>query len=152
MLPTVRRSVRNIWEDPFELMQREVDRMFGRGGVAAPSAAGEQQLVGAYPVDIREDNESIYVDAEVPGFKREEIQVTLEDGMLSIAAQRKSEESDGKRGARHLHERRFTRVERSFSLPNSVEPSKVEATLSDGVLHLKLQKREEVKPHRIEVK
>jgi HSP20 family protein len=145
MLPmTTRRQGRY---DPLDLLGREFDRAMSRwfdGGAAA-----EGGLVGMYPVDIREDNDHIYVDAELPGFKRDEINVTLENGVLHIAAERKEEQ---KKGEAHLEERRFTRVARSFTLPNSVDENKVDAKYQDGVLRLTLNKREEVKPRKVEIK
>lgn len=146
VLPAIRRrNVRGIFEDPFEAVQREFDRMLSRYG-------GEQggEVVGAYPVDIHEDQDHVCVDAELPGFNKDEVQVTLEEGVLTITAERKAEEEQ--KGTKHLSERRFRRVERAFTLPTSVDPNKVEANLHDGVLHLKIGKREEVKPRRIEVK
>jgi HSP20 family protein len=146
MFPTLRRSsVRSIWDDPME-MTRDLDRMLTRlwgDGNAATEGLGH------YPVDVHEDDGHIYVEAELPGFKKEEINVTLEGGVLTIAAERKVEET---KGVRHLSERRFTRVQRSFTLPTTVDPSKVEATFTDGVLKLTLDKQETVKPRRIEVK
>lgn len=148
MLPTIRRrsGLRNIWSDPYETMHREFDTMLNR----LWSNGGESdELIGAYPVDIREDEDHIYVEAEMPGFKKDEVDVTLEAGVLTIIGQRKLEEI---KGEKHLTERRFTRVQRSFSLPSSVDEAKVEASLADGVLHVTLNKREEVKPRKITVK
>jgi len=148
MLPTIRKrnDLRNVWTDPYDTIHREFDsmlnRLWGDGGSSG-------QLVGAYPVDIHEDDDHIYVDAEMPGFAKDEVDVTLEAGVLTIQGERKVEE---KSGSRHLNERRFTRVQRSFSLPSSVNESTVEAKLSDGVLHVTLNKREEVKPRKIAVK
>ena len=131
----------NYWS-PFDVFGREMSRWFG-------NLDESRDLVGSYPVDVREDENFIHVEAEMPGFKKDEIEVTLEKGLLHIQAQRKVEE---KQGEQHLSERRFTRVSRSFTLPSSVDESKVDATLTDGVLHLKLHKREEVKPRKIQVK
>jgi HSP20 family protein len=146
MLPTRRSNVRSIWSDPFELLHRDFDRALNNYFEGGPTP------VAGYPVDIREDDESVYVDAELPGFKRDEINVTMENGVLTIEAERKIENTGSQTGQHHLNERRFTKVSRSFSLPNTVDESNVDAKLEDGVLHLSLQKREEVKPRRIEVK
>ncbi|MCC7145847.1 MAG: Hsp20/alpha crystallin family protein [Phycisphaeraceae bacterium] len=142
MLPT--RIFRTRWETPFEVMQDDLNRAMQRWW--GDSSEG---LAGSYPVDIREDADHVYVDAELPGFTRAQIEVTLENGLLSIQAQRQAAKNEGEQ---HLHERRFTRVARSFTLPNTVDETKVTATLENGVLHLTLNKREEVKPRKIEVK
>ena len=144
MLPTqVRRASRG--DTPIDFLQDEFNRMLSRWW----SEGSDRGTTGIYPVDIREDDDHIYVEAELPGFKREDVEVTLENGMLHILAQRKQEEP---KGETHLAERRFVRVARSFTLPNSVDEGKVDAKLTDGVLYLTLNKREEVKPRKIEVK
>ena len=140
MLPTLRR----IYSNPFDELQREINRAVNAGW----SVANGDLATAAYPVDIREDADAITVEAEMPGFKKDEISVTLEQGVLSISAERKSEEV---KGEQHLTERCYRRVARSFKLPVQVDESKVDAKLSDGVLTLKLAKREEVKPRKIEV-
>ena len=144
MLPTLRKNVRSIWEDPFDMLQREFERAAGR------TNGGEGRWVASYPVDVHEDENHIYVEAEMPGFKKDEIDVTLESGVLTISAERKTEPREG--ATKHLTERTFTRVYRSFSLPNTVDENKVDAELKDGVLHLSLDKREEVKPRKIAIK
>ncbi len=140
MLPTLRRIYRN----PLEEFHNELDRVLRTGF----SESNGELATAAYPVDIHEDAESITVEAEMPGFKKDEISVTLEQGVLSISAERKSEEA---KGEKHLVERCYKRVARSFKLPIPVDESKVDAKLADGVLTLKLAKREEAKPRRIEV-
>ena len=145
MLPIlIRRTGRSLWDDPFDFMRDNWARSVMRGVLE------DEDVVGRYPVDIREDADHIYVDAEMPGFKKDEIEVTLENGVLTISASREQKKVDDRTA--HLTERRFSRISRSFTLPNTVDESKVEARLEDGVLHLTLNKREEVKPRRIEVK
>ncbi|MBI1370396.1 MAG: Hsp20 family protein [Planctomycetes bacterium] len=148
MYPVLRRkgNGRLAWADPFEPIQREFDSMLGR---FFGDADTQTSLVGAYPVDIHEDENHIYVSAELPGFKKDEVDVTLEAGVLTIRGERKSEET---KGTEHLSERRFTRVQRAFTMPTSVDEAKVDAHLVDGVLKITLDKREEVKPRKIEVK
>jgi len=97
----------------------------------------------------REEDGKLVVDAEMPGFRREEVDVNIDKGVLTITAERKPAEV---KGTRHLTERCYTRVERSFTLPDPVDESKVNAKLDDGVLHLELPQTEESKPRRIEVK
>lgn len=143
MLPTLRRR---YWDDSLDAMHREVDRMF-RGYVGDEA----ENLTGSYPVNITEDSDAVHVEAELPGFKRDQINITLEKGVLKIEAERKAEEPNGQT-RRHLNERRYTRVARAFSLPAHVDESSVDASLEEGVLSIKLNKREEAKPRRIEVK
>lgn len=113
------------------------------------SNCGDDICVGAYPVDIHEEKEHLYVEAELPGFSKDEINVTLEDFILTIEANRKPSKADG---AKHLTERRYTHVTRRFRLPKSVSRSNVDAKLDQGVLTLKLGKRKVVNPQKIEVR
>jgi HSP20 family protein len=140
MIATLTRRMNGNFWNPFEALRREVE------GCNSSSA----DVLGVYPVDIHEDDNVIHVDAEMPGFKKDEIEVTFENGVLNIGAQRKADET--KKGEAHLTERRYTRVARAFTLPNTVDAGQIEASLVDGVLHLKLHKRAEVKPRKIEVK
>ena len=145
MLPTLRRSG---FVTPFEELQREIDSAFDRTWGRVENGRGSGALA-SYPVDIHEHDDHLIVEAELPGFKREEINVTLEQGVLTIHAERSAEE---KPGTPHLNERRFTRVSRSFRLGQAVDEAQVDATYEDGILRLTLPKREEIKPRRIEVK
>jgi len=129
--------------DPFpDFFDRALDR--------AVDAAEASDLYGAYPVDIHEDDTHIHVEAELPGFAADQVDVTLEGGVLSITAQR--DERPERQGTTHLAQRRFTRVNRRFSMPDTVDEQNVEAKLEHGVLHLTLAKRPEVQPRKIEVK
>jgi HSP20 family protein len=126
-----------------------MEREFGRFLAPWAGVVEDSELVGRYPVDVREDADHIFVDAEMPGFGKDDIAVTLERGVLSIVGERKPEEV---KGQKHLSERRYTKLARSFTLPTPVDEASVEASLKDGVLSLKLHKRQEVKPRRIEVR
>jgi HSP20 family protein len=143
MFPTLRRG---SW-DPFSSLQRELNRAFDR---AWPEEQGD--VVGAYPVDIRETEDRVVVEAELPGFDKKDIDITLENGVLTIQAARADKPDSENNGKRHLNERRFTRVARSFTLPQTVDEQNVEATLDGGVLTLTLNKQEQAKTRKIEVK
>lgn len=143
MLPILRRNTRSAWESPLDLLDREFNRAVGR------AFEGNGDWAVGYPVDITEDDNNILVEAEMPGFKRDEISVTLESGILSITGERKAQD---RKGQEHLTERRYLKVARSFTLPTSIDESKIDAKLEEGVLKLRLPKTEAVKPHRIAVK
>jgi HSP20 family protein len=145
MLPVSLRRRRGLAE-PFSDVERAFGRLFRPWWPEAPSAEGD--LAGAYPVDIHEEDGRLVVDAEMPGFTRDEIDVTIDNGVLRITAERKPEET---KGTSHLRERRFTRVERAFTLPTDVDDSQVQARLENGVLHLELQETEASKPKQIEI-
>ena len=150
-LPT--RVQRHMAADPFESAQREFDtalsRFFGGREMTGDGGGGW----APYGVDVREDADHIYVEAELPGYKKDEVEITMENQNLTIAAERKAEKTQGgeKKGDWLLRERRYTRFLRSFTLPPTVDDQKVEAKLNEGVLTITLNKREETKPRRVTV-
>ena len=135
---------------PFDAAQRELDhvlsRFFGNRGFegVATSAA-------TYGVDVREDADHLYVEAEVPGFTREQVDVTLENQTLTITARRDEKSDQTRKGDWLLNERRHQSFQRSFTLPTNISDNKVDAKLSDGILTITLDKREESKPRKIPV-
>lgn len=101
-------------------------------------------------IDVYEDKDKITVKAEVPGMKKEDIEVSVEGDMLTIAGERKEEHEENK-GEAYRSERYFGRFERTISLSEAVDPGKVQANYKDGVLTITLPKSEERKAKQIEV-
>jgi HSP20 family protein len=102
------------------------------------------------PVDVLESKDSYVLRAELPGMKKEDFNLEVKDGMLTLSGERKSEKtSDG------VKYRTVERVEgkfsRSFSLPETVKHDGIQATYKDGILEIHVPKAEEAKPRRIEV-
>src|SRR5688572_597668 len=149
-LPT--RVQRGQQYDPFEQAQREFDTMLGRFLGERQANGPQGGALAPYAVDVREDGDHIYVEAELPGFKKDEVDITLENQTLTIAAERREEKHNGGGKGEHLlRERRYTRFLRSFTLPPTVDEQSVNAKLTDGVLTITLNKREETKPRKISV-
>jgi HSP20 family protein len=144
-LPT--RVQRALIDFPFDGAQQNdfentLNRFFGRQG----------EGFAPYAVDVREDEDHLYVEAELPGYKKDQVDITLENSTLTISADRKSERKEnGKNGELLLNERRHTRFLRSFTLPPTVDGSTVDAKLNDGLLTVTLNKRQESKPRKIAV-
>jgi HSP20 family protein len=135
------------WDDPEGMMRAVDDDRFYRrlsGGRKPPA----DERTGAYPVDITEDEDALRIEAELPGFTRDEIEVSLDEGTLTLLAERRPR---GSTGTRQLSERRFTRVERSFTLPLNVDHGRAEAELLDGVLYITLPKLLPPAPKRIPI-
>lgn len=147
MLPVLSRGTA-AYPDTTDWVDREFGRLMRRFWGDGPATASSVGTI-AYPVNIWEDDDNVYVEAEMPGFRRDDIDITLEQGVLNISAERKAETEHS--GAEILNERRYMRYHRSFSLPTPVDDTQVEAKLTDGVLHLTMPKRAEVKPRRIKV-
>jgi HSP20 family protein len=139
--------------DPFEAAQREFDTMLNRWFGGRETNGGAGGYLAPYAVDVREDADHIYVEAELPGFRKDDIDITLENQTLTISAERKTEQKQGGQGKGDLllHERRYSRFLRSFTLPPTVDDQTVNAKLADGLLTITLNKREETKPRKITV-
>ena len=101
-------------------------------------------------VDIVQNQDTVTVRAHVAGVKKEDIEVTLHDGVLSIVGERK-DETVREAGHTHRTERFFGKFQRSVTLPAPVQGDKIKASYKDGVLTVILPKTEEAKPKHIEV-
>jgi HSP20 family protein len=102
-------------------------------------------------VDIIEDDKEFVVKAELPEIKKEDVQVTVENGVLTIHGERKTEK-DEKNKRYHRMERSYGSFTRSFSLPEGADTSKIRAEFKDGLLQIHMLKSETAKPKHIEVK
>ena len=113
----------------------------------------EMELVsGWHPVvDIFDEGTEIVLKAELPGIKKEEIHVEVENNVLTLHGEKKREEKYEKAGV-YRSERVYGAFSRSFTLPGSVDAGKIEAAFKDGVLTVKLPKVEAAKPKQIAVK
>ncbi|MBA2487507.1 MAG: Hsp20/alpha crystallin family protein [Nitrospira sp.] len=143
--------------DPFrelEEMSERLNRMVSRPGISpAVGQAKEVMTVADWTptVDISETEAEYAIKAELPEVKKEDVKVTVEDGVLTIQGERKHEkEVNGKKY--HRIERSYGRFVRSFTLPDTVDEGKVKAEYAEGVLNLHLPKSEKAKPKQIDVK
>jgi len=125
-------------------IDRLFDRPFGRSGLS--------RLEGWMPsVDVCEDQDNVIVKAELPGAKKDEIQVSVADGVLHLSGERKQErEYEGKDSFQT--ERYFGRFERDIALPTEIDADKIQANHKDGVLTVTCPKSEGAKRRQIEVK
>ncbi len=133
----------------FVNMQREIDRMFDRfrGGMQDDGSA----TAWLPAVDITENADAFVVNVEVPGIKKNDVKISVQNGVLTVRGERKQEEeSQGE--TYHRLERSHGVFQRSFTLPTSVKSDKIDAAYNDGVLTITLPKAEEAKPKEIEVK
>jgi HSP20 family protein len=123
---------------------------------------GEEEFGGrlaGFGVDIREDPDHYFVEADLPGFRKEDVDLTLDAGNLTITAERRqqkgpppgTESKSDKEKDYLLHERRYERFQRSFTLPANVDEQHVQAKLEDGCLTITLNKTEQSKPKKISV-
>jgi HSP20 family protein len=141
--------------DPFrelEDMQQRLSSFLGRRPQRGDTGGKESITVAEWAplVDITEDDKEYLIKAELPEIKRDEIKVTVENGVLVISGERKLEkEEKGKKY--HRIERAYGSFARSFGLPDDANPEKVNAEFKDGLLTVHVAKSEASRPKQIEV-
>jgi len=123
--------------------RREMDRLFDDFGFARPAAASGNWAVPA--TEVREDDKNYVIAAEMPGMKKDDIEIDVADGVLSIKAEKKAEEKK-EDGNVHYSERRYGVYRRDFRLGENVDLENIKADFTDGVLTLTLPKTEPAKP------
>lgn len=143
----------NSWSPARELwfLQRGIDRLFD--DVMMPFSDSNRDLTSAWrfnPACDVEETESHYIASfDLPGISKDELKIELTDNQLTVSGERKSETKE--KGARHIVERFHGAFQRVFTLPASVDASRVEANYQDGVLRIAIPKAEAAKPRRIQI-
>ena len=131
--------------DPFAELSRLQDDL-------ARSLQGERRAASFQPaVDIYEGKDAILVKAELPGVKPEDVNIHVENHVLTLTGERKFDKVEDGKGWRRV-ESTYGSFTRSFQLPNTVNTEAIDASMENGVLTLKLPKRAEAQPRRIQVK
>lgn len=130
-------------------LRDEIDRLFE---IPLSELTRTSQLLSGWSVslDVYEDKDNVYVKAELPGMKKEDINLSLHDGCLSISGERKSEPGRDLVET-YRAERFFGRFQRTVMLPTAVAADKVKAQYKEGILTVTLPKAEEAKPKHIDV-
>ncbi|HEV2835039.1 MAG TPA: Hsp20/alpha crystallin family protein [Pyrinomonadaceae bacterium] len=140
--------------DPFRdlrTLQEEVNRLFSTNLTRSFDDEGIGRGAWAPSVDIYENKDQIVLEAELPGMKQEEFDLSIENNVITLRGERKfekTEESDNY----HRVERSYGSFTRSFTLPQTVSAEGATAEYNNGVLRVTLPKREETKARRIEIK
>lgn len=155
MTGLTRRETGKSW-DPFrelEEMQNRLSWMFGRAPIRRGDGGEENITVAEWAplVDITEDDKEYLVTAELPGLKKEDVKVTVEQGVLLLQGERKFEKEEKNRRY-HRVERAYGSFVRSFSVPDDAEGTKISADFKEGILRVHLPKSEHAKPKSIDVK
>ncbi|HKJ84091.1 MAG TPA: Hsp20/alpha crystallin family protein [Mariprofundaceae bacterium] len=135
------------WNE-LESMNRQLSRILDDSHFPSDTAEADRWLPA---VDIRETADALTVQAELPGIDKKDVHVEVKDGVLNISGERRYEK-DVKDENVHRIERAYGRFHRSFSLPRNVDADKVEASMHNGVLEVRLPKHESAKPKAITVK
>jgi len=139
-MPVVTRSRSPLSE--MNRLAREMDSLFG--GLNSPSD------LWSPPVDVEENADELVLTAELPGMKHEDIDIELEDGVLTIQGEKKEEQKgEGTQGL--LYERRWGSFTRKFTLPRAVDANAITANYENGILTISIPKAEEAKGRKIEI-
>jgi HSP20 family protein len=138
--------------NPFGFLHREIDRLFD--DLTRGLDVGGQGQVNLVPsIDVSETDKAIAITAEMPGLERKDVEISVEDDVLTIRGEKKVEsEQDDKNKNYHLSERSYGVFYRVLQLPSGVDPSKIEASMSNGVLKITIPKPARSEPKKIEVK
>lgn len=133
------------WQE-LESMNRQLSRLLDDSHVGMSTEAEQW----APRVDIRETDDALLVQAELPGIDKKDIHLEVKDGVLTLSGERRYEKEVKEENV-HRVERAYGKFSRSFSLPTNVDADKVNANMKDGVLEVHLPKRESAKPKAIAI-
>jgi HSP20 family protein len=133
------------YSDPFDQIFNSV---FGANG---GRTNGHSSLMRAPETDVVETEKEIRVIAEMPGLKRDNIEIDVENNILTIRGEKREERTEGEQGKWHLAERRYGTFSRSFVLPRDVDAENIQAGFQDGVLTVSVPKSERARRRRIEI-
>jgi HSP20 family protein len=130
-------------------LRDEVNRLFD---ISFPGYSRDTSFFSGWSpaLDVNQDKDHVYVKVELPGMRKEDINISLHEGMLTISGERKHED-EVKNGESFRSERFFGKFHRSVSLPTQVDNNNVKASYKDGLLVVTIPKAEEAKPKQIEV-
>ena len=129
------------------------NRLFDDACSARPAAEDNEEVAAANWVpaaDVRQTDDAVFVDLEIPGVAKDDIDVSLEDGVLKVSGQRNFQRDVEKETYQRV-ERLYGQFSRSFRMPRHVDSAKVKASFKDGVLSLELPKAEEARPRQIAI-
>ena len=149
LLPVPANGTR-AWPALARLFRRDLGDLLGEEWSLAPLR--DSLMEGAFQpsIDVTEDKDRYTVKAELPGMSKDDIKISMENGILSIQGEKK-EEKETREGGRLRSERSYGSFYRAFNLPAGVDAAKAQASYKDGVLVLELPKKEEAKPKAIEI-
>ena len=138
---------RNSLTPPVFGLRREIDRLFedtfgrGEGGTTFTPA-----------VDIRENQNELTLDVELPGLNPEDVEITAENGVLTIRGDKQTERKEGDDSRYHIVERSYGSFLRSFQLPQGLDESRIEAMYNNGILSIQIPKSALAQPKKIQIK
>ena len=144
----------HVWPslDRWSNLREELNSLFEMPFWAGLGRTGQLFTEWSPALDLYQNNDNVVAAVELPGMRKEEIEISLHDGTLTISGERRKESSTGNNGKAERSERYVGKFRRSIALPTRVDANKVTATYRDGVLTVTLPKAEEAKPKQIQVR
>ncbi len=136
---------------PFEEIQREMDRLFNDAFKEIGFGRDSEMAAVAPDVDIYEKDDKLFAEIEIPGIDKKNIDISIEDHVLSIKGEKKSEREDKGRNY-HVVERRYGQFHRAFRIPEYIKAEEIKAKFDNGILTVEMPKKEEVKKSSIKVR
>ena len=128
---------------------RQLNRILDDAFSGWPQEQGTITSAWFPPCDIVEDGESVRIMMELPGVEPDDVRLSLENNILTIRGEKRQQQESTEGGRVHRYERSYGTFERSFSLPNTVDADNVSADYDNGVLTIRLQKAERMRPREI---
>jgi len=128
-------------------VRREIDRLF-----EDTFGSDSERDAWAPPVDIREDASEIVIEVELPGIEPAGVDVTSENGVLTIRGEKRSASAESSEARYHVVERSYGAFTRSFQLPTGVDEQRIAAEFTDGLLVVHVPKAARAQPRRIEIR
>jgi HSP20 family protein len=149
MYPSLLRYPGGLFAD-FDDFHRQIERLFGSlDGVSSIRAVQR----GSFPaINIGTTPEAVEIYAFAPGVDAASIEVTVDKGLLTLAGERKADQPEASKANVYARERSAGAFRRVVSLPEDADPDRVEATYRNGILRVRVQKREASRPRRIEIR
>ena len=139
----------NAW-NAFPMLDRLLDDVMTAGGGTALGAASPVRSFTP-AIDVRANEDEIVFTADVPGLKHEDLEITLDDGVLTIKGQRRYEGSSKDGKDKIWLGRSYGSFARSFTLPDTVDPERLAADLADGVLTIRVAQQPRAKPRKVTI-
>lgn len=141
-----RYSYRNPWNE-LDALTNRLSRVFSGNDFPTPSSGGDWMPA----VNVEETKDELVLTAELPGIKREDVQIEVENNILSISGERREERTENEEKRYHLWERHYGSFQRSFTLPRTVRADDISADYDNGLLRIHMPKAEEARTRKITI-
>jgi len=135
-------------DNTLDSFRKNMDRVFDDFFSLKPTTLFESEWLPT--LDVEENDKAVHVKAEMPGINEKDLNVTLENNVLTISGEKKEEKEDNKKNY-VLSERRFGSFSRSVTLPDGIKSEKIKAGFKNGILNIEIPKEETAKPKKISI-